>query len=72
LRRVYLELGNMEEADAAAREILELARRMNDRTHAVEALATLASVASARTDALEAGWLWGAIEAEEAADRSEW
>jgi tetratricopeptide (TPR) repeat protein len=65
LARVYLELGSMEEADAAAREILELARRMNDRAHAVEALAMLASVASARGEAHGAGWLWGAIEAQE-------
>jgi tetratricopeptide (TPR) repeat protein len=66
LARVYLELGSTEEADAAAREILELARRMNDRAHAVEALAMLASVASARGKAHGAGWLWGAIEAQEA------
>jgi hypothetical protein len=39
---------------------------MNDRAHAVEALAMLASVAGRRGDAYRAGWLWGAIEAEEA------
>jgi hypothetical protein len=38
---------------------------MNDRAHAVEALAMLASVAGRRGEAYRAGWLWGAIEAEE-------
>jgi tetratricopeptide (TPR) repeat protein len=67
LAHVSLELGRMEEAEAAGRRILELARRMGDRAHAVEGLATLASVASAKGNGYLAGWLWGAVEAEEAA-----
>ena len=66
LARVYVDLGRTEEAEAAAGEIVDLARRMNDRAHAVEALAVLASASAERGEAHRAGWLWGAIEAEEA------
>jgi predicted ATPase/class 3 adenylate cyclase len=66
LARVHLELGSFDEAETSAREIVKLAQGMNDRAHAVEALAMLASVAGRRGDAYRAGWLWGAIEAEEA------
>jgi predicted ATPase/class 3 adenylate cyclase len=65
LARAYLEMGSLDDVDASAREIVNLSQRMNDRAHAVEALAMLASVAGRRGAAYRAGWLWGAIEAEE-------
>ncbi|HJP64897.1 MAG TPA: adenylate/guanylate cyclase domain-containing protein [Actinomycetota bacterium] len=67
LAHVFLELGRTDDAESAARSMLVLARRMGDRANAVGGLSILASVAAAREAAHLAGWLWGAIEAEEAA-----
>jgi predicted ATPase/class 3 adenylate cyclase len=59
------ELGRMSDAERYAREWVDVARRMGDRRHAVQAFAYLAVLAARRGDARSAGVLWGAIEAEE-------
>jgi predicted ATPase/class 3 adenylate cyclase len=65
LAECALELGRIDEAHARAREALALANQIADRQNTVYLLAQLACVAAARRDALLAGLLWGAVEAEE-------
>ena len=59
------ELGRTEAARERAVEALELSRQLVDRRSIVYAMALLASLAAAQGDAVRAGRLWGAIEAEE-------
>jgi predicted ATPase/class 3 adenylate cyclase len=63
-RRCRAETGQLDLAATQAREQLVLAGQVADRQNMVFALAYLASVAAARGDAIRAGRLWGAIEAE--------
>lgn len=60
-----LELGRFDEGADRASEGLALAFEIDDRRHTVFALAQLAWASAAGGDALHAGRLWGAIEAEE-------
>jgi predicted ATPase/class 3 adenylate cyclase len=66
LADLALEQGRPDEAEEHALAALELSRRIGDRQFSVFELAQLARTAAARGDAERAGWLWGAIEAEEA------
>ena len=61
-----IELGRIDEAAAAVREELALARGMADRQSMVYGLVQLAWISSVRGDVSRAGRLWGAVEAEEA------
>jgi predicted ATPase/class 3 adenylate cyclase len=67
LAEMGLEAGRADRAEGWAGEALVLALRMNDRRTAVFALARLAWAAAEHGDGHRAGWLWGVIEAEEAA-----
>ena len=60
----YLTLGRPDDAVERLLSALELARRMGDRVGKVDSLALLARAAVDRHDATQAGWLWGAVEAE--------
>ena len=62
---IELKLGRVEEGERSARRSLAAARELDDRRGTVFALAMLAWAAADRGDALQAGLLWGAIEAEE-------
>ncbi|HTS73411.1 MAG TPA: tetratricopeptide repeat protein [Gaiellaceae bacterium] len=62
---IELKLGRVEEGERSARGSLAAARELGDRRGTVLALAMLAWAAADRGDALRAGLLWGAIEAEE-------
>jgi predicted ATPase len=66
LADMSLTAGRLDDAAAHARASLELSRVMDDRLSTVVSLASLALVAHAHRDARHAGFLWGAIEAEEA------
>jgi len=66
LSELLLERGRISESDARAREALPLVTRMGDRLHTIYALALLARAATETGQAVRAGRLWGAIEAEEA------
>jgi len=61
-----IELGRIDEAEAAARKELALARGTGDRQSMVYGLVQLAWISSVQGDRARAGRLWGAIEAEEA------
>jgi tetratricopeptide (TPR) repeat protein len=72
-------LGQLDLAEAHARDSLERSRQIGSRASAVGALATLAHIARAGGDVERAGLLWGALEAEErrapvawALDRGGW
>jgi predicted ATPase len=65
LTEALLELQRVDEAEGHAREELRLARQIGDRQSLVYGLAQASWIASLRGDALRAGRLWGAIEAEE-------
>ena len=60
------ELDRVSDAEDYALEWLEVARRMGDRRHAIQALANLSVLAIRRRDPVRGGILWGAIEAEDA------
>ncbi|MDX6368601.1 MAG: hypothetical protein QOG93_103, partial [Gaiellaceae bacterium] len=60
----YFALGRPENAAERLRSALELARQMGDRVGNVDALALLARAAVERDEPTQAGWLWGAVEAE--------
>jgi len=62
---IELRLGRVEEGERSARQALAAARALDDRRGTVLALAMLAWAAADRGDALRAGLIWGAIEAEE-------
>jgi hypothetical protein len=62
LAALSLEAGRLDDADARARESLELANRMRDYGGRVFAVGVLACLAAERGDADRAGRLWGAIE----------
>jgi predicted ATPase len=61
-----VELGRIDEAEAAAREELALARAIADRQSMVFGLVQIAWISAVRGDVSRAGRLWGAVEAEEA------
>jgi predicted ATPase len=60
----YFALARPEKASERLLSSLELARRMGDRVGKVDALALLARAAVDQHDPTQAGWLWGAVEAE--------
>jgi tetratricopeptide (TPR) repeat protein len=60
----YFALGRPKQAAERLRSALELARQMGDRVGKVDGLALLARAAVDRKDPTQAGWLWGAVEAE--------
>jgi predicted ATPase len=60
----YFALGRPKQAAERLRSALELARQMGDRVGKVDGLALLARAAVDRNDPTQAGWLWGAVEAE--------
>ena len=60
-----LELGRLDEAEEHARAELSLGLVMSDRRHALQGLGYLAQLAAMRGDQERAGYLWGALEAEE-------
>jgi predicted ATPase len=66
LDECLVQLGRLAEAEAAAREELTLSREIGDRQACVYGLVHLAWIAAERGDEQRAGWLWGAVEAEEA------
>jgi predicted ATPase len=61
-----LDAGNLQEASAYAREMLFVARSIQDRLGTVYGLAYLACIAAGKSEFARAGRLWGAVEAEEA------
>jgi predicted ATPase/DNA-binding SARP family transcriptional activator len=68
-----LDDGQLDVAEAACREALDLARRLDDPQIAVFMFAVLARIAIAEGRYVRAGLLWGALEAEEArAPHGEW
>ena len=58
------ELGQTEEAEARARDTLDVAWRMSDRVGTVDGLLLAARAHAELGDVTEAGRLWGAVEAE--------
>jgi hypothetical protein len=62
LAALSLEAGRLDDAEAKARESLELANRMCDYGGRVFGVGVLASLAAERGDLRRAGQLWGAIE----------
>ena len=66
LARYALAADRLDEAEAYARGALQLAQRMDDRLTTVTSLSTLALCADALGKRQRAGFLWGAVEAEEA------
>jgi predicted ATPase len=65
LSECYLQLGRLDEGEAAGRKQLLLSRKIGERQSSVYGLVFLAWAASQRKDAARAGLLWGAVEAEE-------
>jgi predicted ATPase len=68
LAQFGVEVGRIEDAERWAEEALTLSRRMGDRTTGVHGIAKLALVAAARGEAHRVGWLWGVLDADEAAN----
>ena len=66
LAALSLKQGRVEEAEADARQSLELAERVRDRAGRVFGVGLLALVAAEKSDHERAGLLWGAIEDEHA------
>jgi predicted ATPase len=62
----YIQVGQIDEADAAARQELTLARKIGERQSTVYGVVHLAWIAALRGEDDWAGLLWGAVEAEEA------
>ena len=62
LAALSLEAGRLDDAEAKARESLELADRMHDYGGRVFGVGVLACVAAERAELSKAGRLWGAIE----------
>ena len=60
-----LEQGDLEAATGAVKESLRLSREIGDRISIVFALARLARLAAEGGELVQAGRLWGAVEAEE-------
>ena len=60
-----LELGRTSDADACARESLEIMSEIGDRQMVIFTLARVARIAAETGQPGRAGLLWGAIEAEE-------
>ncbi len=69
LTDVSRRLGRFDEAAGWAREALVLAEQLSDRQSMVFALASLAQAAAETGDTVQAGRLWGAVEAEESQAR---
>jgi tetratricopeptide (TPR) repeat protein len=69
LAEAYLEDGDVAAAERALLEALPLLADMADRQNTVYTLAVLARCAAEQGDLERAGWLWGAVEAEEARGR---
>ncbi|HZU11237.1 MAG TPA: helix-turn-helix domain-containing protein [Chloroflexota bacterium] len=65
MAEVQLARGNLAEALDGVYEALPVCRTISDRVHMVRALAILARIAAAAGESSRAGYLWGAIEAEE-------
>jgi tetratricopeptide (TPR) repeat protein len=61
-----IQLGRIDEAEPVAREELTLARELGDRQSCLYGLVHLAWLAALRGDEWLAGFVWGAVEAEEA------
>jgi tetratricopeptide (TPR) repeat protein len=61
-----IQVGRIDEAEAAARKELTLARKIGDRQGLVYGLVHFAWIAVLRGDEERAGRLWGTVEAEEA------
>jgi predicted ATPase len=66
LDECLIQLGRIDEAEAAASQGLTLAREIGDRQASVYGLVQLAWIAALHGDEMRAGLLWGAVEAEEA------
>ena len=65
LADTLLELGRLDEAEAAARRQLELAWAIGERQYTVYGLVLFGWLAARRADQERAWMLWGAVEAEE-------